>query len=561
MCVISGLGMAFVEIAFSACIVVVLQIIGLVPAQNSGLLSALDFINSQNAFIVLLVLGFARALMYIYSGISAIAADEIFISRLKIFAIQSLLKKDAKFLETSKIGALFADSFPKASLFFLYSAQALAVAAQIVVLLFILLKSSVIYTAIGMGYLLVVGGMVFLIQRKVQKLVAPMPAISERLFQGIFRVIKNWFLIRVFRIEKIEETRNTRLVTYHASKTNYSHFLSMISVNLPTALGIALIVVFMVIHQKYALVSNQVFVSYLYLFLRFVQQLSQITTMGGMANVNFPHFKRVQDYFRELDFVYLRSLGEPSEGIRIFTDEKEDSLQLQLRDLEQKLVLQEQASQAPKVQFENLSFRYSDSSDDVIKGLRLDVHEGQQVVITGESGAGKSTLLALLLGMLEPTEGRILIGGMPSDKFFEKASGHVGYTGVDPFLIDGTLRENLTYGNPYVVSDEDIEESLAGVGLRNFMRTLPQGLETEIDERGSTLSTGQKQRLAMARSLLRKPALLILDEVSANLDENNEKLLAETVANLKGRCTVIIVTHRLGMAAFADHLIQLSPNR
>ncbi len=555
-CSIAGLGLAIVEFLFSASIVVVLQLIGLIASNSAGsFFSKLSLITTENAFLVLILLGFAKAFLHVFSGISAVASGEIFISRLKVFLVQNILKKDSKYLDISKVGSLFSESFPKASHFVLYTAQAIAVFFQLIAIVAILSFTSLNLTLIGACYLLVVGAVIFLIQKKVQRLVAPMPAINEKLFEGIFRLIKNWFLIRIYQLESEEEDRNRSLIIHHASKNNYSHFLSMLSVNIPNALGIGLIVIFMIIHQRFHFVSNDVFVSFLYLFLRFVQLLSQLTTLGGVANVNYPYFRDVKKYFQGLDHNFLLSKDDPAKEVNVFFDHHFKTAAAVKSSPTS--VGEDTFRNPPAINIKDIHFQYPGSTEKVFNGLNISIKPGQQLVITGESGSGKSTLLAIILGMLNASSGMVELDDIAAQTYFKHNGQHVGYAGVDPFLIDGTIKDNLLYGNKKSKSDEQISGVLKSLGLHGFIETLPLGINTLIDERGSRLSTGQKQRLSIARSLLREPVLLILDEVSANLDDYNEKLLVDSIAKLKGRTTVIVVTHRHGMAANADVTVNL----
>lgn len=133
-----------------------------------------------------------------------------------------------------------------------------------------------------------------------------------------------------------------------------------------------------------------------------------------------------------------------------------------------------------------------------------------------------------------------------------------GYVGAEPFLIEGTIYENLVYGSKQPIEREDCWKALKEAGLEEEIYRLPEQLDTPMSENGSGLSSGQKQRLALARAILGKPDLLFLDEVSSNLDTETERLIARSISRLRGRCTVLVISHRPGILEHADRCLDLT---
>lgn len=158
--------------------------------------------------------------------------------------------------------------------------------------------------------------------------------------------------------------------------------------------------------------------------------------------------------------------------------------------------------------------------------------------------------------MLTPTAGDVLLDGLPAREWV-RTRGPVGYVGANNFLILGSLRENLRYGLQRPATDDELWSALAQVGLDGWVRSLPGGWNYQIGENEEGLSSGQQQRLALARAFLRRPSLLILDEASANLDAGAESELAQTLGTLDGRCTMIIVSHKPGILAGVDDVLRL----
>ena len=210
------------------------------------------------------------------------------------------------------------------------------------------------------------------------------------------------------------------------------------------------------------------------------------------------------------------------------------------------------------VKMENVSFKYSSDSDFAIENVSLDILQGQIIALVGPSGAGKSTLVDLILGMFPPTHGGISISGESPLTAFSKWPGMVGYVPQEIFILDSTLRDNITMGYPdNEFSDARIADCLSLADLMDFVETLPNGIDTLVGERGSKISGGQRQRLGIARALFSNPSLLVLDEATSALDGNTEANITNSIKSLKGRVTVILIAHRLSTVVNADQIIYL----
>ncbi|MEW5847192.1 MAG: ABC transporter ATP-binding protein [Myxococcota bacterium] len=212
----------------------------------------------------------------------------------------------------------------------------------------------------------------------------------------------------------------------------------------------------------------------------------------------------------------------------------------------------------PRISIRGLHYNYP-GGPAVLRGLDLEVAPGAHLGIVGPSGAGKTTLLMLLLGMLKPGAGEVRLDDLAAADWLTKHRFAVGYVGPDPMLIAGTVRSNLFYGLPMDLPPEQLDAVAIDVLKQARLATFatPEGLNRIITEEGEGLSAGQKQRLAFARALMRQPALLILDEPTANLDGETEAELVQTIASLRARCTVVIVTHRPTLLVTTDHVLDL----
>lgn len=203
-------------------------------------------------------------------------------------------------------------------------------------------------------------------------------------------------------------------------------------------------------------------------------------------------------------------------------------------------------------------FRYDHSiSTYALQNINIKIPANQMTAIVGRSGAGKSTLVDILMGLHSPEEGKVLIDNEPiTDELLISLRKSISYVPQDPFLFNTSIKENFRMINPEVTT-EQIWESLEFSAAADFVRKLPNGLDTEIGDRGIKLSGGERQRLVLARAILKKPAILILDEATSALDSENESIIQEAIEQLKGNMTIIVIAHRLATIRNADQVIVL----
>jgi subfamily B ATP-binding cassette protein MsbA len=216
-----------------------------------------------------------------------------------------------------------------------------------------------------------------------------------------------------------------------------------------------------------------------------------------------------------------------------------------------------------EVRFERVSFRYRDAGDApwTLREIDLTVAHGEVVALVGPSGAGKTTLVSLLPRFWDVTEGRIRLDGVDvRDLRLTELRGAVGVVPQEPALFSGTVGENIAYGRPLATRME-IEAAAEAAHAHEFVVRLPDGYATLVGERGVKLSGGQRQRIAIARALLKNPAVLILDEATSNLDNESERLIEDAMERLLAGRTTLIIAHRLSTVRRADRLIVLDHGR
>jgi ATP-binding cassette, subfamily B, bacterial len=212
------------------------------------------------------------------------------------------------------------------------------------------------------------------------------------------------------------------------------------------------------------------------------------------------------------------------------------------------------------VRYSNVSFAY-DPRLPVLHGIDLDAPEGTMVALVGPTGAGKSTIVNLLVRFYESTSGDITIDGIPiRDIPRDHLRGNIAVVTQESFLFNGTTAENLRIGKPSA-SESEIRRALGAANALDFIDRLPQGIHTPLGERGVKLSVGEKQRLSIARALLKNPPILILDEATASVDTGTERLIQEALDRLMENRTSFVIAHRLSTVRHADTILVLDRGR
>ncbi len=211
-----------------------------------------------------------------------------------------------------------------------------------------------------------------------------------------------------------------------------------------------------------------------------------------------------------------------------------------------------------RIDVEGLSFSYARTTRDALNNVSIHIRRGEAVGLIGSSGSGKSTLVDILLGLLEPTDGRVLIDGHDIHQNLRGWQDQIGYVPQSIFLTDDTLRRNVAFGLPKDKIDDDaVRSAIRSAQLEEFVASLPDGMETVVGERGVRLSGGQRQRIGIARALYNNPDVLVLDEATSSLDTETEHGVMQAVQALQGDKTVIIVAHRLSTVEYCDRLYRL----
>lgn len=266
--------------------------------------------------------------------------------------------------------------------------------------------------------------------------------------------------------------------------------------------------------------------------------LDVFSTLAAAAFVLLPCVNRINNQINSIAYFEPFFMGVSDNLQDEISGEKVDMAFA--TDEEEKLPVKE------AIEMREITYAYPNTDRLIFDHADLTIPVGASVGIVGTSGAGKSTVVDILLGLLEVKEGKVLADGQDIKKYYRKWLKNVGYIPQMIFMLDDTIRKNVAFGVPEEKIDEErVWEVLKEARLDEFVRTLPDGLDTGIGERGIRLSGGQRQRIGIARALYNNPEVLILDEATSALDNDTEAAIMESINRLHGKKTLIIIAHRL----------------
>jgi ABC-type multidrug transport system fused ATPase/permease subunit len=235
-----------------------------------------------------------------------------------------------------------------------------------------------------------------------------------------------------------------------------------------------------------------------------------------------------------------------------------------LMDREPQVIDRPGAIQMPRhrmqIEFDDVHFSYDERSQ-VLRGLTLKVRQGETIALVGPNGCGKSTLMSLLPRFYEVERGAIRIDGRDLREFsLRSLRRQIGMVIQETILFEDTIAGNIAYGSPFATR-EQIEEAAQRAYAHQFIVNMPEGYDTMIGERGAGLSGGQRQRIALARAMLRDPAILILDEATSAVDIQDEALIRRAIEEFSRDRTTFLITHNLGSLQFADRIVLMNEGR
>ncbi len=515
-----------VELGFLAVIQGFLFSIGFLDAMKTNLPSWYPT-DLQSSLIILIVYGLFRAIVNGFKNMLPVLVSQVFAAeqRRKIVHYSFFSNHNRP---TAELLATFGDLTTKASYFVQHASNALSAAAAVTLLIALSLKLAPYEAVISFALLLCIVLPFRRLNKKIGMYGEELVRDSEKSNKVLVEGLRNIFLLKLYRVLGLEYAKaETALKSYEKQYTKYMSIATLAS-GLPLFAGLVIIAGVTFLSKEHFHTDANTFVAFLYVFLR-------TATNASVCSLSFSDVLFYKNSFSEL---YKASLDSTATGVL-------NSGEPDVTTLKQPL----------GIQFQSVDFSYSPESP-ILKNLNLGVKPGEFLLIKGPSGAGKSTIIKLIVGMLAPQKGEVRIENESAIKFLERSASSVGYVGPDPFIVPATVRENLLYGSSAIVNDNRLWAILERVGLSETIRALPGGLSELLNEE-TQLSTGQKQRIAFARAILRDPRLLILDEATANIDKKTETLILNSLKEMKGQVTVVAISHRDSFDFLADQMMQI----
>jgi ABC-type multidrug transport system fused ATPase/permease subunit len=356
----------------------------------------------------------------------------------------------------------------------------------------------------------------------------------DEIFSSFVIGLKNHFLLKVYNLVDLESERAGKMLTQIEQVYRKHLFFSALRYAYPQFAGIVTICLMTFVGLQFLHTPGVKLLALFYIFVRLAQSASELHTSWGEVQFNKAGFYELFHWFIKA------TAHEQQSKQKIYPDK--------LGVIGEKEIV---------IDIQNIDFSYTEDKK-IFHKFSLQLKPSVLTLIKGQSGSGKSTLVSLILGLIHPTNGRILINGLPLQSVRESYLPLVGYVAAEPFLIPDTIRRNLLYGhpNPNSVSDDEIWEALKIAQIDQRVSLLSKTLDEKLNE-FAQLSTGEKQRLSIARALLRKPKLLILDEATANLDIETELKFVDVLEVLKTNLTVIVISHKDQFEMICDQIVQL----
>jgi len=506
----------------------------------------------------LLLTGILRSAFQLMSSQTSHALLELVRARLNLIqGYRLLILEKERSISLSRIQTLMSEHFPKASDYVYHLTR-----LTLDILFGLAMGLGMIFlawreTLVAFLCLILVGIGVCRLNRSIARVSSHVPEQREVMNKTIVRICRNWLLIKIMRLKELEYGRFLDSVLKYYVFSRNAFLYKNLTAALPPLMGILSLVIILFVSLNFFHTSPAALLGFIYLLVSFTRNMVTITDRVGTLSHFRAQFIESIGLVSSLSQSELAGALERERSLALFHPRRPRSRRDSPAARPVSPLPQLRSVSAPEIRITDMTFSFPDASRPIFQNFSLAIPAGSRFAIVGPNGSGKSTLLGIILGIIKPEAGVVRVGGMDCSKYFEQ-SPSLGYVGEDNFLIQGSIRENLVYGLARQVGEEDLWQVLKMVRLEEKVRNLPEAWDFLIQESGDGLSSGEKQRLALARAFLRSPSILILDEASSNLDEATEAELAEILRDREGKCTTLIVSHKPGILKGVEHVLRLT---
>ena len=519
-----------VESGFAYVLQGFLSTIGLIPKVHLGRLAELYPTSVAGSVITLIGFGLIRSTVIFLRYHSANITSQAFI-RHQRYQILKYSLENAQISSTSESVSLFNDRVTESGRVIQNFSSIINLTTAIVFFSCLALWMTPIEFLIGSFILAVALAPIRRLNKIVGTTSAGILTESRKVTHSMLVGLRNNFLLRIYgEVGPVVENGRASLDRYEHHYRRYSRIYCL-NGSFPHFVGVIAVSTVTFISLKYLSTPSSALLAFFYLFFRIAQSASESSAMLNEARVYFSSFRTLFDFAQKArNAPNLQAL----QAGKIRLDHFE------------------------RIDLDHLGFVWPNGAE-VFENLSTSVVKGEMLLIKGESGAGKSTLLSLICGLLRPTSGAIRYNGQSLQEIdLTSISSRIGYVGPESYIIEGSLRENLLFAHaaPDRVSETEMQGVLRLVRLNDELEKAKIELGTHLNE-FTQLSTGQKQRLALARALLRKPELLILDEATANLDADTEGKLIDSLEAWRRDVITIAVSHRDSFDRVANQSVRL----
>ncbi len=494
-----------------------------------------------SSMVILVLFGIVRAGIQAYRYYLSTVTHQVF-NRLQRERIIAYGLAHADETSTHEVVNVYNDLVTRAGSVLNIASQMVLVATSSVFLFLLGLKLAPIEMGLGILFLGIFLIPLRLLNRRIGVYGAGLTESSEAAGRILIQGLRHHFFLKIYGLIPLEIEKGVRSLRGFEEIWRRYQTLYALKSSVPLIAGTVVISAITYISVIYIHTPAVKLLGFFYVFIRLAQASSETSTTFSEIRVYLPGIKKLYAWY--VGVQASRERAQPEKHLVRSADRTS-------------AFLAEVDKNGVNVSLECVTFGY-EGANELFRNFDLRVGLGETLVIQGESGTGKSTLLTLMLGIHSPSSGRVLINGFPVSEVRDLLSEIVAYVGPEPYLISGTVRENLLYGNRLAdqIKSEELWEALRSAQLEQEIRALPGELGAYLLEH-TQLSTGQKQRMAIARAILRRPKLLILDEASANLDKVTEENFIASIRSILKNLTTVIISHKPSFNGISTQRLEL----